>query len=121
MEIEVLSVITSFNTGGASKIRKFLAITAIIIILLVIGIYAALQYKYNTLEKSMKEYLITVEGYSESDLVSIKAKLSLMPKFPVYVRFADDPDTSYIFTDRDASDWKQLDPKEPQRLKKGDN
>lgn len=80
--------------------------------------YAALQYKYNTLENNLREYLVTVEGYSESDLLSVKAKLSSMPKFPVYVRFANDPDTDYIFTDRDASDWKQLDPKGPQRLKK---
>ncbi|AIQ68691.1 DUF3139 domain-containing protein [Paenibacillus graminis] len=97
-----------------------MTIAASIIILLVIGIYAALQFKYNSLEKSLKEYLITVEGYSESDIVSVKAKLSSMPKFPVYVIFADDPDTNYIFTDRGASDWTQLDPKKPQRLKKVD-
>lgn len=47
----------------------------------------------------------------------IKAKFGSMPKFPVYVTFSDDLDTEYIFTDRDASDWKQLDPKQPQRLK----
>ncbi|WP_405176747.1 MULTISPECIES: hypothetical protein [unclassified Paenibacillus] len=92
--------------------------SVVIITLLVLGMYAALQFKYNSLEKNLREYLITVEGYSESDLLSIKAKLSSMPKFPVYVRFANEPDTDYIFTDRDASDWKQLDPKEPQRLKK---
>ncbi|CQR57494.1 DUF3139 domain-containing protein [Paenibacillus riograndensis] len=95
-----------------------MTIAALVIILLVIGIYAALQFKYNSLEKSLKAYLITVEGYSESDIVSIKAKFGSMPKFPVYVIFADDPNTKYIFTDRDASDWTQLDPKEPQRLKK---
>ncbi len=108
----------AFTTGGGFKIRKFVIIAASIIILLVIGIYAALQFKYNSLEKSLKAYLITVEGYSESDIVSVKAELSSMPKFPVYVIFADDPNTKYIFTDRDASDWTQLDPKEPQRLKK---
>lgn len=88
------------------------------IVLIIVLSFAALQFKYNSLEKSLKEYLITVEGYSESDIVSIKAKLSSVPKFPVYVIFSDDPQTKYIFTDRDASDWTQLDPKEPQRLKK---
>jgi hypothetical protein len=39
-----------------------------------------------------------------------------MPKFPVYVIFADDPNTKYIFTDRDTGEWTQLDPKTPQRL-----
>ncbi len=80
--------------------------------------YAALQFKYNSLEKNLREYLITVEGHSDSDILTIKAKLSSMPKFPVFVRFANDPDTVFIFTDREASDWKQLDPKEPQILKK---
>jgi hypothetical protein len=86
--------------------------------LLIIGVYAVLQFKYNSLEKDLITYLITEEGYSESDIVSVKAKLSSMPKFPVYVIFADEPNTKYIFTDRDVSDWTQLDPKEPQRLKK---
>lgn len=98
--------------------RKFVVISAVIITLLVLGMFAALEFKYYSLENNLREYLITVEGYSKSDILTIKAKLSAMPKFPVYVRFADDPDTEYIFTDRDASDWKQLDPKVPQRLKK---
>ncbi|OAB34105.1 DUF3139 domain-containing protein [Paenibacillus glacialis] len=101
--------------------RKVVIIVTIITVLIIVGIYATLQIKYNTLEKSLSDHLISVEGYSESDIISIKAKLSSMPKFPVYVRFADDPDTDYIFTDRDASTWTQLDPKKPQRLKKGNN
>ncbi len=92
--------------------------SALTITVLIIGAFAALQFKYHSLENSLKAYLITVEGYSESDIVSVRAKLGSMPKFPVYVTFSDDPDTTYIFTDRDASDWTQLDPKEPQRLKK---
>ncbi|MEK3901731.1 hypothetical protein [Paenibacillus sp. FSL R7-0179] len=91
--------------------------SALIIILLIIGGYSALQFKYKSLEKSLETYLINVQGYSEQDLVIIKAKFGSMPKFPVYVTFSDDLDTEYIFTDRDASDWKQLDPKQPQRLK----
>ncbi|WP_074648166.1 DUF3139 domain-containing protein [Paenibacillus jilunlii] len=74
--------------------------------------------KYPLDSSSISSWEITVEGYSESDIVSVKAKFSSMPKFPVYVIFADEPNTKYIFTDRDASDWTQLDPKEPPRLKK---
>ncbi|CAM4226035.1 DUF3139 domain-containing protein [Paenibacillus typhae] len=99
-------------------IKKFVAFSVLIILLLIVGAYTALQFKYHSLEKSLKTYLFNVEGYSESDVISIRAKLGSMPKFPVYVTFSDDPDTTYIFTDRDASDWTQLDPKEPQRLKK---
>lgn len=73
--------------------------------------------KYNKLETSLKEHLVKVEGYSENDIISIKAKLSKMPKYPVYVEFADDPGTKYVFSDRQANEWTQLDPKTPQRLK----
>ncbi|WP_342561294.1 DUF3139 domain-containing protein [Paenibacillus sp. FSL R7-0345] len=104
--------------GGAYKIRKFAAFSVLMITLLVIGIYVALQIKYHSLETSLKTYLVNIEGYAESDILSVKAKLGSMPKFPLYVTFADDPGTTYIFTDRDASDWTQLDPKVPQRLKK---
>lgn len=97
-------------------VKKTLAIFVIVIVLIIGGGYAALQYKYNALEKSLKNHLINVEGYAESDIISIKAKLSSMPKFPVYVIFADDPNTKYIFTDRDTGEWTQLDPKTPQRL-----
>ncbi|WP_209877591.1 DUF3139 domain-containing protein [Paenibacillus silagei] len=90
--------------------------SVLIIVLLILGGYSGLQFKYNSLEKSLKTYLINVQGYSEEDIVSVKAKFGSMPKFPVYVIFSDDTDTEYIFTDRDASDWKQLDPKQPQRL-----
>ncbi|AZK46515.1 DUF3139 domain-containing protein [Paenibacillus sp. 3LSP] len=99
--------------------RKKILIFGLIFVFLVIGgIFASLQIKYKSLEKSLKNYLISEQGYSESDILSVKAKLSKMPQFPVYVRFADDPDTVYIFTDRGASDWTQVDPSTPQRLRK---
>lgn len=92
----------------------------IIVLVVVVGVFVSLQVKYSDLEKSLKAHLINVGGYAESDILSIKAELSSMPKYPVYVRFADDPETDYIFTDGDDGDsetWYQLDPKNPQRLK----
>lgn len=100
--------------------RKKRFIFPIIIVLIISGTYLGLQIKYNKLEVSLKEHLINVEGYSESDIVSIKAKLSKMPQFPVYVEFTDDPGTIYVFTDRQANDWTQLSPESPQRLKEND-
>ncbi|MFB5269794.1 DUF3139 domain-containing protein [Paenibacillus enshidis] len=89
----------------------------LIVLVLIVGVsYFALQMKLNSLEESLKSYLLNEGGYSDSDILSIHAKLSSMPKYPVFVRFADDPDTDYIFTDRDASEWTQLDPKDPQRI-----
>ncbi|AIQ24252.1 DUF3139 domain-containing protein [Paenibacillus sp. FSL H7-0737] len=103
--------------------RNKLGIIGIVFLILIVligaGFYTSLQIKYNSLEKGLRNHLINIEGYSDSDIISIKAKLSSMPKYPVYVRFVDDPDTDYIFTDGggDVPDWYQLDPKNPQRLK----
>ncbi|MGE6575953.1 DUF3139 domain-containing protein [Paenibacillus xylanexedens] len=93
----------------------------VVAIIGVAGLFIGLEMKYSKLEASLKEHLINVEGYKESDILSIEAKLSKMPKYPVYVEFADDPGTKYIFTDRQANQWTQLDPKSPQRLKNVQN
>ncbi len=50
-----------------------------------------------------------LEDYSKSDIVSIKARHSKMPEYPVYVRFKNEPDVVYLFTDLGESEWKQLD------------
>ncbi|MDY8025405.1 DUF3139 domain-containing protein [Paenibacillus polymyxa] len=93
--------------------KKKIGITLLILIIVVSGgLYLALQIKLNSLEQDLKSYLINEKGYSESDILSIKARLSSMPKYPVTVRFRDDPNTEYIFTDRDASEWTQLSPPE---------
>jgi len=94
------------------------SITALIIVTVIsLGMYVQLQMKYTQLEDSLREHLIRVEGYSPSEIVSIEAKLSKMPKYPVYVEFADDPGIKYIFTDGNSNQWFQLDPKKPQRLR----
>lgn len=104
------------------RIKMVLSVAIILILLIIVGFYVFLQFKYNSLEASLKEHLINIEGYKEADIVSIEAKLSSMPKYPVYVVFSDDPETKYIFTDGDGEvpKWHQLDPKTPQRLKKSE-
>ncbi|MDN4600647.1 hypothetical protein P5G61_05375 [Paenibacillus sp. F6_3S_P_1C] len=100
------------------SIKMILSGAIILVLLLIVGFYVFLQFKYNSLEASLKEHLINVEGYKEEEIVSIEAKLSSMPKYPVYVVFSD----KYIFTDGDGEvpKWHQLDPKTPQRLKKSE-
>ncbi len=94
------------------------SLTALIIITVIaLGMYIQLQMKYTQLEDSLREHLIRVEGYSPSEIVSIEAKLSKMPKYPVYVKFVDDPDIIYIYTDRNSNQWIQLDSINAQRLK----
>ncbi|MBX4149899.1 DUF3139 domain-containing protein [Paenibacillus lautus] len=99
--------------------QKKILIVFLLLVLIIVGVfYTYLQVKYNSLERSLRNHLINVEGYSDSDIISIKAKLSKMPTYPVHVRFADDPNTDYIFTDGNADTpiWRQLDPKKPIRL-----
>lgn len=97
--------------------KKFI-ITGVAILLAAGGVYAFFQIKYHMLESSLKAYLIHTQGYNESDILSVKAKFSSLPKYPVYVKFTDDSETTYIFTDRDTGEWTQLDPASPQRIKK---
>ncbi|WP_191089483.1 DUF3139 domain-containing protein [Paenibacillus glufosinatiresistens] len=67
-----------------------------------------MQFKFHSLESDLKRYLVKEQGYSDSDIVSIEATYSKMPQYPVYVKFADDPDTTYLFTDRGIGDWTQI-------------
>lgn len=97
--------------------KKVLLVFLVIVVMVVGGVYTGLQMKYSKLETSLKEHLTKVEGYSEDEIISIKAKLSKMPKYPVYVEFADDPGTTYIFFDGYINEWTQLDPEAPQRIK----
>ncbi|MCQ4085830.1 DUF3139 domain-containing protein [Saccharibacillus sp. JS10] len=100
--------------------KKFWLTTLVILIAIAGSVFLFFQYRFNSLEKQLKEYLIVEEGYKESDILNVKAKLSVLPKYPVYVTFADDPSTQFIFTNRDIGlyKWYQLDPKLPRKLKK---
>lgn len=101
--------------------KKLLIIIGSVVLLLIAGILISQQLKYNSLEKNLKDYLINNQGYSESDILSIKAKTSKMPKYPVYVRFADNPEIIYIFTDRGIGEWIQLDPQHPKKIENEHN
>lgn len=83
-----------------------------VILLIVGGVYTALQIKFRSLERSLVHYLVTERGYKESDILSIEASLSKLPKYPVVVYFKDKPNIMYVFTDRNANDWHQLSPDE---------
>lgn len=100
--------------------KRFLIAFGVVVLFCVGGIYAFLQIKFNALENDLKNYLIINQGYHESDILSIKAKYSKMPQYPVYVKFTDDPETTYVFTDRGIGDWTQTDPETPQRINKND-
>lgn len=112
----------SHKKDKASRKRNLLlrapSLTALIIIIVIaFGMYIQLQMKYTQLEDNLRDHLIRVEGYSPSEIVSIEAELSKMPKYPVYVEFADDPGVKYTFTDQNSNQWFQLSPTNPQRLK----
>ncbi|RRJ66968.1 DUF3139 domain-containing protein [Paenibacillus oralis] len=89
--------------------KKVLIIIAAIVILAVSIFFIRDNLKLRALEGSLEDYLINEKGYAKSDIISIKARHSKMPEYPVYVRFKNEPDVVYLFTDLGKSEWKQLD------------
>jgi len=65
-------------------------------ILLAAALYVLLQFKLNGFERDMRLYLVD-RGVAESEIVGIEAKRSMLPTYPVFVRFAHDPDRVYTF------------------------
>ncbi|MEJ8306457.1 hypothetical protein [Saccharibacillus sacchari] len=80
-----------------STAKKKIALALILIPVLLVAILSLLlQLKLNGFERDMRIYL-TDRGVAESEIVEIEAKRSMLPTYPVYVRFAHDPDRAYMF------------------------
>ncbi|UNK20834.1 DUF3139 domain-containing protein [Paenibacillus sp. N3/727] len=89
--------------------KKIAWFFAIFVILLILG-YILLQSKLNKLEDDLHSYLMNDKNYNEEDIVSIRARFSKMPRFPVYVIFEDELHVTYVYTDRNVGQWVQIGP-----------
>lgn len=76
--------------------RKIALILILLPVLLAAALYLLLQLKLDGFERDMRLYL-TDRGVAESEIVGIEAKRSMLPTYPVFVRFAHDPDRAYTF------------------------
>lgn len=80
-----------------STVKRKVGLALILIsVLLAATIYLLLQLKLNGFERDMRMYL-TDRGVAESEIAGIEAKRSMLPTYPVYVRFDHDPNRAYMF------------------------
>ncbi|WP_091018228.1 DUF3139 domain-containing protein [Paenibacillus amylolyticus] len=88
---------------------KFLKGSLIVIILIVIASviwYASYKKDMKELEDGLRMYLIVEKGMDEQDIISITARRSKMPQYPVVVLLKDNP-KEVVYTYRDEQ-WVQL-------------
>ncbi|WP_405170127.1 DUF3139 domain-containing protein [Paenibacillus sp. FSL H8-0280] len=88
---------------------KFLKGALIIITLIVIASvtwYGSYKNDMKDLEDGLRTYLIVEKGVDEHDIISIAARRSKMPQYPVVVQFKDNPQ-EYVYTQREEQ-WVQL-------------
>lgn len=79
--------------------------------------YFSLQMKLRDFERDMHVYLIE-QGVAESEIVGIEAKRSMLPTYPVFVRFVHDPERVYTFAADEAGQgsFRLLDSRIPPQL-----
>ncbi|MDT0123742.1 DUF3139 domain-containing protein [Paenibacillus sp. RRE4] len=90
---------------------KFLKGSIIFIILAgVVSIiwYGSYENDMKKLEDGLRRYFTVEKGLNENDIISITARRSKMPKYPVVVKLKDDPQ-EYVYSYR-GEQWVQLTP-----------
>lgn len=80
-----------------STAKRKIALALILVpVLSAAVLYLLLQLKLDGFERDMRIYL-TDRGVAESEIVGIEAKRSMLPTYPVYVRFDHDQNRAYVF------------------------
>ncbi|EGL16151.1 MULTISPECIES: DUF3139 domain-containing protein [unclassified Paenibacillus] len=83
------------------RIKKSSVIIGTAILLLALSPFAYSRYTLYKLERGILAYLTETKHYQEEEILSIEAKISKMPKYPIYVKFTDEPDVTYLYIYRD--------------------
>ncbi|MFL1675209.1 DUF3139 domain-containing protein [Paenibacillus dendritiformis] len=79
------------------KATKVYGITAAMIVLIPILVFAYIPYQLASLEKATYEHLIDRQGYADSDILRIDTKVKFLSFYTAEVVFADEPDITYDF------------------------
>ncbi|MBD8839664.1 DUF3139 domain-containing protein [Paenibacillus sp. FSL K6-4396] len=88
---------------------KFLKGVLIVIALIVVASvtwYGSYKNDMKDLEDGLRTYLIVEKGMDEHDIISITARRSKMPQYPVVVKLKDNPQ-EVVYTYRETK-WVQL-------------
>ncbi|MGG3838843.1 hypothetical protein ABEV00_17705 [Paenibacillus thiaminolyticus] len=101
------------------KATKVYGITAAMIVLIPILVFAYIPYQLASLEKATYEHLIGRQGYADSDILRIDTKVKFLSFYTAEGVFADEPDITYDYkknekgdiiqvgmSDPDGADWK---------------
>lgn len=83
------------------RIKKFPLIIWTVIFLLALSPFAYSRYTLYKLEKGILSHLTRSKHYQEKEILSIEAKVSKTPRYPIYVKFVDEPDVTYLYIYRD--------------------
>ncbi|SEG35943.1 DUF3139 domain-containing protein [Paenibacillus sp. UNC499MF] len=83
------------------RIKRSSLIIGIVILLLAIFPFAYSRYTLYKLERGILAYLTETKRYEEKEILSIQAKISKTPRYPIYVKFVDEPDVTYLYIYRD--------------------
>ncbi|CAI6065603.1 hypothetical protein PAECIP112173_01967 [Paenibacillus sp. JJ-100] len=90
---------------------KFLKVSLVLVTIVIMASfvwYGSYKSDMGKLENDLREYLTTEKGIDEHTIISITARRSKMPKYPVGVKLKDDPQ-EYVYTYR-GEQWVQLTP-----------
>ncbi|MCM3170774.1 hypothetical protein [Paenibacillus sp. MER 99-2] len=94
--------------GEGTRILKSGLIVVAIIIMASVTWYSSYQKDMRELEERLRTHLIVDQGVDEKRIVSIEARRSKMPMYPVVVQFNDTPQ-EYIYVFQ-TDQWIQLTP-----------
>ncbi|MGX4587200.1 DUF3139 domain-containing protein [Paenibacillus chitinolyticus] len=83
------------------RIKKSSLIIGTVLLLLALSPFAYSRYTLYNLERGILSYLTQTKHYEEKEILSIEAKISKTPRYPIYVKFADEPDVTYLYIYRD--------------------
>ncbi|WP_405082149.1 hypothetical protein ACI48J_05985 [Paenibacillus chitinolyticus] len=58
-------------------------------------------------EKELRKYLIESRKYADEEILSLEGEHSKLPAYPVYVKFKNEPNVTYVYT-HIGDKWIQL-------------
>ncbi|MDQ0661450.1 DUF3139 domain-containing protein [Paenibacillus sp. W2I17] len=89
------------------KLLKTSLVIMVVVVIASFSWYGSYKSDMKKLEDELRTYLTVEKGIDENTIISITARRSKMPMYPVVVKFKDNPQ-EYIYNYTD--EWIQLTP-----------
>ncbi len=88
------------------EVSKGSLIVLALVVIASVTSYGSYKNDMKELEDGLRTYLIVEKGMDEHDIISITARRSKMPQYPVVVKLKDNPQ-EVVYTYREEQ-WMQL-------------